>query len=71
MNQKMILGVSIFLGGVLGSGLFAIAQSLCNVAQTLGDRPQNVCGILSFAFLLFALVGIVLMILEVRNKKNK
>ena len=71
MNQKMILGVSIFLGGVLGSGLFAIAQSLCNVARTLGDRPQNVCGILSFAFLLFALVGIVLMILEVRNKKNK
>ena len=67
----MVLGVSIFLGGVLGSGLFAIAQSLCNVAQTLGERSQNVCGILSFAFLLFVLVGIVLMILEFRNKENK
>lgn len=71
MNKKMILGVSIFLGGILGSGLFAIAQSLCNIAQTLGERAQNVCGVLSFAFLLFVLVGIVLMILELKNKENK
>lgn len=67
----MVLGVSIFLGGILGSGLFAIAQSLCNVAQTLGDRPQNVCGILSFAFLIFVLVGIILIVVEFRNKENK
>lgn len=71
MNKKIILGVSAFIGGILGSGLFAIAQSLCNVAQMLGDRAQNVCGALSFAFLLFVLVGIVLMILEFRNKENK
>lgn len=71
MKQKMVLGVSIFLGGILGSGLFAIAQSLCNVAQTLGDRPQNVCGILSFAFLIFVLVGIILIVVEFKNKENK
>lgn len=69
-NKNLLLGIIFFFGGVLGSGLFAIAQAACDVAYTLGNSAQNVCGILCFLFLVLLVVGLVFIIKEVVTKKH-
>lgn len=71
-NKNLLLGLILFLGGTLGSGLFAIAQAVCDIANKLGSTAQNICGILCFIFLAFWIVGIVLIVKElVLNKHSK
>ncbi len=71
-NKKTILSVCLFIVGVIGSGLFAIGQSLSNLSSAINStiKIQNVCGVLCFSFLIVGLVGLVLIFTELFNKKE-
>lgn len=70
-NKKLLLGLTLFLGGILGSGLFAIAQALCDIASKLGNKSQSVCGLLCFLFLVVFVVGVIIIIKELTSKDSK
>ena len=70
-NKKLLLGLTLFLGGILGSGLFAIAQAVCDVASRLGNKSQAICGLLCFMFLVVFVVGFVLIVKELTSKEKK
>ena len=70
MNKKLIIAICLFLGGMLGSGLFAVAQAVSNVAAALGEQPQNICGVLCFCSLAILVVGLVFVIEELTKKEK-
>lgn len=73
-NKRLILSVCLFLSGIFGSALFAIGQSLSNIAYSLNSsltrNNQNVCGIICFVLIIVGLVGLVMIIKELINKKD-
>jgi hypothetical protein len=72
-NKKLILSVCLLFSGVIGSGLFAIGQSIVILSRTNGltsYNNQNVCGVLCFIFLIVAIAGLIIMLTEMMNKKE-
>lgn len=72
-SKNLVLSICLFVTGVIGSGLFAIGQSLVILARSIKMatyNEQNVCGVLCFIFLILAIVGCVMMIVEMVNKKE-
>mgnify|MGYP000056762166 CR=1 FL=1 len=72
-NKKFVLSICLFVCGVVGSGLFAIGQSLMVLARTITEKTfnnQNICGVLCFVFLIVTIVGAALLISEVIKKKK-
>ncbi len=68
MNKKLIIGISMFLGGIIGSGLFAIGQAVSNIVKMMGDKQQNLCGVLCFCSLIVFVIGLGIMIKELLQK---
>lgn len=73
-NKRLILAVCLFLSGVFGSALFAIGQSISNLAYSVNTaltrNNQNVCGILCFILVFVALAGLVMIIKELVSKNE-
>lgn len=73
-NKRLILAVCLFLSGIFGSALFAIGQSLSNIAYSLNTsltrNNQNVCGILCFVLIIVGLAGLIMIIKELVSKKD-
>ncbi len=72
-NKKLIFSICLFACGAVGSGLFAIGQSLMVLSRTIAIKTynnQNICGVLCFIFLILAIVGFGLLIAEVVKKKK-
>ena len=67
MNKKLIIGIILFFGGILGDGLFAVANSI----ERLGTDPSIMCGIILFIFLGIFIAGLILLINEAFQNKNK
>ncbi len=74
-NKMLIFSIVLMITGIVGGGLFAIANSLNIVAAELSTStktPNTICGIILFILLALALVGLILFILEVfGNKEDK
>lgn len=74
-NKKLILSICLFACGAVGSGLFAIGQSIMILAKTIAIKTfntQNICGVLCFVFLIITIVGAALLISElIKKKKDK
>ena len=68
MNKKIIIGISMFLGGISGSGLFAIGQAVSNIVKMMGGKQQNICGVLCFCCLIVFVVGLGLLVKELFQK---
>lgn len=73
-NKRLILAVCLFLSGVFGSALFAIGQSISNLAYSVNTaltrNNQNVCGILCFILVFVGLAGLVMIIKELASKNE-
>lgn len=73
-NKMLIFSLVLIFGGILGGGLFAIANSLERIAYEVSDsmRASNAtCGIILFILLALAVVGIILFVIEVFGHKNE
>lgn len=73
-SKKFIFGIVLAVVGIIGGGLFAIANSL-NIMATAIDKvhaPANsTCGIILFILLGVFIAGLVIMIKEITNKEEK
>lgn len=73
-NKRLILAICLFLSGIFGSALFAIGQSISNLAYSMNTaltrNNQNVCGILCFILLIVGLAGLVMIIKELVSKNE-
>ncbi|MGM9900133.1 MAG: hypothetical protein ACI32E_06125 [Bacilli bacterium] len=67
MNKKIIISIILFFGGIIGAGLFAIANSI----ERLSVDPSIMCGIILFLFLGMFIAGLILLINELVQKKDK
>lgn len=77
MNKKMLLGMVLFVTGILGTGLFSIAQSNIVIAQNTlkaANLLDTTNGTLNGFFMILcigiAIFGAVLIILDM-NKKGE
>lgn len=70
-NKKFVFWIVLLAGSVLGSGLFAIAQAICDLTYTLGNSAQNVCGVLCFGCLVVTLVSFIVLVKDIFIKKQK
>ncbi len=70
-NKMFITGLILFIGGILGAGLFAISQSISDSYSLLEKTPDTICGVISFLFLIVSIVGIFMTILQIVKYPNR
>ena len=73
-NKMLIFSIVLIFTGIIGGGLFAIANSLNILAAELSSTmkaPNTVCGLILFVLLALAVVGLVMFILEVFGHKEQ
>lgn len=44
---------------------------IISIVLFLGERTENICGLLSFIMLEISFVGIIIMVMQIVNKKSK
>ena len=72
MNKKLIVSIVLTTLGILGSGLFAIANSLNIIAAEISKEPVNItCGVILFVLLGVSIAGFVMLIRELSSKTEK
>lgn len=73
-NKMLIFSIVLIITGIIGGGLFAIANSLNILAAELSSSmkaPNTVCGLILFVLLALAVVGLVMFVLEVFGHKEQ
>ncbi len=73
-NKVFISGIVFMIVGIIGGGLFAIANSLDIMAANLENSKATAtitCGIILFILLGLAIAGFVMMIKELTKKEEK
>ena len=78
MNKKMIIGIILFVTGVLGTGLFSIAQSNMVIAEAtlkaanlMNTKSGTLNGLFMILCIAFAICGAVLLVLDFIKKEEK
>lgn len=73
-NKMLIFSIVLIITGIIGGGLFAIANSLNILAAELSSSmkaPNTVCGLILFVLLALAAIGLVMFVLEVFGNKEE
>lgn len=73
-NKKFIFSLVLIFSGLIGGGLFAIANSLQKIAEGIAHETAaaNItCGTILFILLALALVGMIIMFTEIFKKNDK
>lgn len=74
ISKTFILGIIFIFTGILGGGLFAIANSLNIIAAELSEKtaPANItCGLILFILLGVAITGLIILLCDVFGDKEK
>jgi hypothetical protein len=72
MNKRLIVSIVLTTLGVIGSGLFAIANSLNIIAAEISKDPVNItCGVILFILLGVSIAGFIMLIRELTRKTEK
>ena len=78
MNKKMIMGIILFVTGVIGTGLFSIAQSNMVIAEAtlkaanlINTKSGTLNGLFMIICIALVICGAILLILEFVKKEEK
>ena len=74
-NKMFIFSLILIFTGIIGGGLFAIANSINILAKETSKNPipadYSICGIILFILLILAIIGMILLICTLfSNKEN-
>ena len=72
-NKMFIFSLILIFTGIIGGGLFAIANSIQKLVDNMNHNssPNITCGVILFILLAFAFVCIVIMFCELFGSKDE
>lgn len=73
-NKMFILSIILIGVGIIGGGLFAIANSISILAKETSNNPNpstnSICGVILFVLLILAIIGMIILFCDVFASKS-